>query len=331
MTIYDIAKLAGVSASTVSRVINGKPGVGAKKRAMITELLHQYGYQPDENARSLVTQTNHTIGILTDDLNARRQIEGIARIENELMNNGYFCFTKYIGTGPNAISEGFAALVKRRVEGALLMGHTFQDHEALSAALERYLPNIPIVLVNHTSCPDRKNSYCVGASEKRGFEVCVQRMAELGRRRLALIVDKNRVSKRAIQHYFESAVQQYPDMAGYVYTDVEPSVAGGQQLGDRLLESVPELDGVICAQDGIAIGVMYALQDRGKRVPEDVSIIGEDNSIQCEACRPQLTSLDTMLSMSTLLSARVLMDVLNGGEPAHKIVLEMDLVERGTL
>ena len=331
MTIYDIARLAGVSASTVSRVVNGKPGVGAQKRAMITELLHQYGYEPDENARSLVTQTNHTIGLLTDDPSSRRQNECIARIQNELMSNGYYCFTRYIGTGPDAIASGLAALVKRRVEGALLMGLTFQDHKTLAAALERYLPDIPVVLVFQTSRPTLRNVYCVGASEKKGFEACVQRMAARGRRRLALVIDKNRASETVIWQSFQGEIQRCPDITGLVYTGVEPSVAGGERIGRRMLEEIPDLDGVICAQDGIAIGVMYALQDRGKRVPEDVSIIGEDNSIQCEACRPQLTSMDTMISMSAILSARILMDVLNGSEQTHKITLEMELVERGTL
>ncbi len=331
MTIYDIAKLAGVSASTVSRVVNGKPGVGAEKRAMIEKLLREYGYEPDENARSLVTQTNHTIGILTDDLSSRRQNECIARIANELMNRSYFCFIKCTGSGPDAIASGLSELMKRRVEGALLMGHTFRDHKTLSAELERYDPDFPVVLAFQTSRPARDNVYCVGASEEKGFQVCVQRMAARGRRNLVLVIDKNRASEIPIRRFFEEEVARHPALTGRVYTGVEPSVAGGHRFGIRLLEECPDLDGVICAQDGIAIGIMHAIQDSGRRVPEDVSVIGEDNSIQCEACRPQLTSLDTMISTSALLSARILMDVLGGAEQTRRIILEMELVERGTL
>ena len=68
MTIYDIAKLAGVSASSVSRVINGKPGVNQQKRKLIEDLLREHNYVPDANARSLVRQNSQTIGILTDDI-----------------------------------------------------------------------------------------------------------------------------------------------------------------------------------------------------------------------------------------------------------------------
>ena len=98
MTIYDIAEMAGVSASSVSRVINGKPGVNRKKRAEIEALLHEHHYMPDENARNLVLQENHTVGILTDNLNEDvRMSDGLVRAEYELLRNGYFCFVKYIG------------------------------------------------------------------------------------------------------------------------------------------------------------------------------------------------------------------------------------------
>ena len=107
MTIYDIAEMAGVSASSVSRVINGKPGVNRKKRAEIEALLHEHHYMPDENARNLVLQENHTVGILTDNLNEDvRMSDGLVRAEYELLRNGYYCFVKYIGKGSNAIEEG---------------------------------------------------------------------------------------------------------------------------------------------------------------------------------------------------------------------------------
>ena len=92
MTIYDIAKIAGVSASSVSRVVNGKPGVNSATREKIQALLKEHNYVPDTNARNLVTQSNKTIGILTDDLDTAHQMDGCHRLENELMRNGYYCF-----------------------------------------------------------------------------------------------------------------------------------------------------------------------------------------------------------------------------------------------
>lgn len=330
MTIYDIAKMAGVSASSVSRVINGKPGVNRAKREQIEKLLQQFHYAPDENARSLVTQSNRTIGILTDDIVAARQSEGTAKIQNELLKHGYFCFVKYIGCGPDAIEQGAADLAKRRVEGTLFLGTSFRKKEEVTRAVRRYLKNTPVVLVHHTERSDLDNVYCVGADEKKGFIRCVEHMVGKGRKNIVLMLDEARQSAAIIKDGFETGIRAFPDVHGCVYSGVEPTVDGGAAMLERVWAEHPETDALICAQDLIAIGAIHALQARGLSVPGDVSVMGEDNSAFCEVCRPKLTSLDTMLSMSTLMSARILLDVLAGQEQSRKITLEMEIVERAT-
>lgn len=330
MTIYDIAKLAGVSASSVSRVVNGKAGVNRKKREEIQMLLEKYHYAPDENARSLVTQTSRTIGILTDNIDASRQNEGTARIEYELLRSGYFCFVKYIGTGPDAIENGAADLAKRRVEGALFLGTSFRKTEEVTRAVHRYLKNTPVVLVHQTERSELDNIYCVGADERKGFIRCVEYMAGKGRHNLVLLLDENRQSAAIIKDGFETGVRSIPNIHGCVYSGIAPTVDGGARAVRKILTDHPEADGLICAQDLIAIGAINALQDRGLQVPRDISVMGEDNSDFCEVCRPKLTSMDTMLRMSTLMSARMLLDVLAGREQTRKITLEMEIVERAT-
>lgn len=331
MTIYDIARMAGVSASTVSRVINGKPGVGEKKRREILALLEKSHYTPDINARNLVNQSTHTIGILIDDIDSRNQSDGLSRAENEIMKNGYFCFTKYIGKEADALEGGIRGLAENKVDGALLMGVSFTDHETLGRLIERYLKDIPVVLVHQTHRINLDNVYCIGSSERTGFERCVRRLAERGRKNIALLIDRNRFSRNKICEYFQTALEHYPDIKGWTYTDIEATVNGGKKIMRRALMEHPMLDAVLSAHDGIAIGAMYECLDQGKHVPEDVSVIGEANSMMCEACRPRLSSLDIMLSMSSPMAARMLMDVLGGGESAKKIVMEMELVERETI
>lgn len=331
MTIYDIAQMAGVSASTVSRVINGKPGVGEKKRKEILALLEKNNYTPDINARNLVKQSTHTIGILIDDIDSRNQSDGLSRAENEIMKNGFFCFTKYIGKGPDVLENGIRSLAENKVDGALLMGVSFMDHAVLRRLIERYLKDIPIVLVHQTERIDLDNVYCIGASEKEGFGRCVRRLAERGRKNIALFIDKNRFSRDLIQGYFETALKRYPDICGWVYRDIEETFAEGARTMRRVLKEHPEVDAVLSARDGIAIGAMYECMDQGRAVPRDISVIGESNSMVCEACRPRLSSLDTMLSMSSPMAARMLVDVLSGGESAKKVVMEMELVERETI
>ena len=98
MTIYDIAKEAGVAASTVSRVINHKPGIKAETRERVEALLKKYNYTPDANARGLVMQSSRTIGILIVDFRVSHHTEGAFFIERAMAERGYFCMT--FTTGP---------------------------------------------------------------------------------------------------------------------------------------------------------------------------------------------------------------------------------------
>jgi DNA-binding LacI/PurR family transcriptional regulator len=158
----------------------------------------------------------------------------------------------------------------------------------------------------------------------------VEQLVERGRRNLALIIEKNRASQPKIQSYFEAAAEEHPDVQYNVYTGVDPCV-GADEVVTRILKERPETDGVLCVQDRLAIEVMYAFMEQGKRVPEDISIIGEGNSELCEVSRPRLTSLDTMVTVSTMMSVRILVDVMEGRAQTHKITLDMELVKRQSL
>lgn len=330
MTIYDIAKMAGVSASSVSRVVNGKPGVNRATREKIQALLKEHNYVPDTNARNLVTQSNRTIGILTDDIDTLHQVEGCHRVEYELMRNGYYCFVKYIGHGQDAIETAMLDLARHRVEGAVCLGSAFRDARKVTRAVEHHLPNTPVVMVHNTLTFPRPNIYSVGADEVAGIQSCVDYLTSRGRRQMLLVINENRVSGALIRSAFESAVKRYPHVHSTVYTGVPVSVDGGESFALRMLREQPDTDGIICANDLIAIGVLNILKEQGIQVPQQISLMGENNSSFCETCRPRLTSLDTMVSMSSIMAARTLLDVLEGREPSHHVTLQMTIVERGT-
>ena len=331
MTIYDIAEMAGVSASSVSRVINGKPGVNRKKRAEIEALLHEHHYMPDENARNLVLQENHTVGILTDNLNEDvRMSDGLVRAEYELLRNGYYCFVKYIGKGSNAIEEGVKDLARHRVQGALLMGVSFRNTKELKRVLERYLPDTPVCFANQKSDDLGSNVYMVNTDGRDGFERCVALMVRKKRKHLALMIDKGRPSLEIIRTGFMDGLRKAPGLTGIVYTNIPATIEGGEKAVIRLLAEHPEVDGLLCASDMVAIGALNELQGRGIRVPEQIAILGEDNSPYCEVCRPKLSSMDTMLPTAVLTCTRTLIDVLNGVVASHYTSLQMQIVERMT-
>ncbi|MCD8222952.1 MAG: LacI family transcriptional regulator [Clostridiales bacterium] len=288
-------------------------------------------YVPDETARSLVTNRTRAIGLLTDDLNSRHQNEAIARCLNELVVHGYQGIFRYIGADSRGMERAIAELNNRKVEGVLLFGLSFTDHERVKEAIVRWLPDVPVILVYQNERIDMDNVYCIGANERKGFCHCVERLMESGRRNLALMIEKNRASRVKIRGYFEDAMKDYPEADYRVYTDIAPGAESAKTAVERMLADLPKLDGVICTQDRLGIEVMYALKERGFRVPEDVSVVGEGNAEVCEVCRPMLTSMDTMVDVCAIMSVRMLLDVLEGRTQPYKIVFEMELVERGSL
>lgn len=331
MTIYDIAKLANCSASTVSRVINGRGGVGPRKREEIENLLKQHNYMPDENARSLVMQTSKTIGILVDNTSSDHMAAGIIQIENELMSRGYFCFIKRIDFTRDGITNGIQTMLRHRVIGVLCMGVIFRDErEFLSTELAQYLPSIPIVLVNHMQTLPNPNVYAVGTDERTGFENSVGLLAARGCRNLVLLIDTGRRSTAIIRRGFELGLQGHPGINGHVLEDLPLDIENGNAICERILKEMPAVDGIIASRAFIAIGVMYALQDRGITIPNQVKIIAEGGTTSCKICRPAMTSLDTMLTPCATLSAATMLDVLSGKPTAHSVNLQLEIHERAT-
>lgn len=331
MTIYDIAKLANCSASTVSRVINKRGGVGEQKRKEIEALLKEHNYVPDENARNLVMQTNNIIGILVDNTDSEHITEGIIRIEYELMEHGYFCFIKRIVPSREGITDGIQALLRYRVAGALFMGITFRDErDYVSREVARCLPSLPIVMVNHMQGFPNENIYTVGTDERTGIENSVNLLADRGCRHLALLLDKNRRSADIIRSGFDLGVRNHPGITGLVLDDLPPHAESGREICEQLLRREPELDGIIACQIMIGVGVLYALDDMGVSVPEQIALITEGSSNICSVCRPSMTNLDTMLTLCATISANTILDVLNGRPVAHSVNLQLEIHERAT-
>ncbi|MBR1407853.1 MAG: LacI family DNA-binding transcriptional regulator [Clostridia bacterium] len=328
MTIYDIAKIAGVSPGTVSRVVNKKPGVKQSTRERIERLLEEHHYTPDLNARALVMQNSRMIGIVTDDLVTHRLGNVLYSVIRELMQNGYTCFIQYTGKD-NTVAQALTELASRRVLGALLLGVTFMNRDEISQAISRCLPDIPVVMVNQATDFGMSNVYCVGVDEKDAFWRCVRMLSERGRKQMALVIDAGRISTKIIRSGFEAGIRDF-GVQGRVYEGIPATGPEGEAVLRRIMEEEPATDAVLCAQDMLAIGVLHAAQDMGLDVPERLSVMGEDNSRLCEACRPRLSSLDTIIPAVAISSARTLMDALEGKPVAHRMILNMEICERET-
>lgn len=325
VTIYDIAKIAGVSASTVSRVINDFPNVKKSTRARVLKVLAENHYVPNETARGLVTQSSRMIGILISDIRTTHHTDGIYYIERELSSQGYSCLIYNTGGAEREQANYIRLLSQRKVAALVLMGSIYQT-AAIREAVQAYLPNIPVIICN--GYLDAPNIYGLIADDQNGVCSCVRLLAEKNRKNLAFIVDHYTPSNRLKQNGFEIGVAQFCGRRAPVVIESGTSLESVYAATKRLMEEHPETDGIIYAEDLLAVIGLSALAEMGIAVPERVAVIGINNSQYAKISIPSLTSLDTMLYDLSLTAARHLLSLLQGKHVNKRMMIYSEIVER---
>lgn len=326
MTIYDIAKEAGISASSVSRVINNRPGVNAETRQRVLDLMKKYNFSPNAIARGLVNQASKTIGILVEDIRNIHHIDGAYYIEREMVQLGYCCIILNTGNEEKDKVSAIQTLERRRVEGVVMMGSTFQS-DAVCEAIERYLSDIPVVMVN--GWLKLPNVYGILSDEQGGVEQCIQYLAAKGCGKIAFVCDAPNTPSGALKKegFMRSVRQLGLDGPAWSY-ETQDTLEGGYQVTMSILKEHPDVDGIVYAVDLMAAGGLQALNDKRVSVPDKVAVIGINNSIYSEICTPTLTSLDNKRHDSSILAARTLTDCLAGNPAVKRVMLLPDIVER---
>ena len=326
MTIYDIAKLAGVSASTVSRVANNKPGIKEETRRQIQALLDEYDYQPNETARGLVNQSSRMIGILITDIRDAHHVDIAYYIEQEMEKQGYCSLIVNTGLSDEKKVQAIKMLSQRQVDGVILVGSTFQC-DAVKTALASCFKKEPVVITNgYLELPNVKG---VLVDEKEGVEACVELLARKGHRKQAFILPNPTPSNLAKEKGFSAGMEALGWRREDLWIYTAPStLEESRQVTERILREHPEVEGLIYGEDLAAVSGMRVLHDHKIPVPKRVGVIGVNNSRYCDICFPRLTSLDNRLAEMSFEAARILLDDLEGRKNPEKIMLFSKIVER---
>lgn len=325
VTIYDIARMANVSPSTVSRVANNQPNVKKATRMRIMKLFEEYSYTPNETARCLVTQSSHMVGVLISDIRTTHHTDGIFYLQRELSNHGYSCLIYNTGTTDDEQAQYVQVLGQKKVDAAVLMGSIYQT-ENMRKALKKYLSSIPVFICN--GYLDLPNVYGLIADERGGVSDCVRLLADNGKKDVAFIVNHYTPSNVLKREGFENGVARY--CAGHSPVIIEsgtgiPDIYSATQT---LMRTHPDTRGIIFSEDMLAVIGIRALKEMGIRIPEDVAVIGINNSIYTEMCTPTLTSLDTMLYDLSMTVAKDIFSVLQGDHINKKVMIYSEIVER---
>ncbi len=321
-TIYDIAKMAGVSAATVSRVINNYEYVNPATREKVLKLLEENKFVLNETARSLSTQSTKIIGILIADIRTTQHTDAIYYFTHEFYRQGYACLIYNTGPDPERQAEFIQLISQRKIEAVILIGSIFQN-ESVKKALESYLPSIPVGMCN--GYLEGRNIYCVISQEREGVCETVRMLASKGRRRIAYISNNLTASNQNKLEGYRDGINSYCDGEEMVEIAGEDKDSIARITLDFARRGA---DAIIYSEDNLALIGMRALNTNSYCVPQDVAVAGINNSFYSENSIPSLTSIDNMLYKTSVLVSENVIRAIGGQSAEHLVSLPVSIVER---
>lgn len=315
VTLGDVAKLAGVSIATASKAINNRGEVAAATRARVVRAAAELSFQPNVLAQGLVAGRTRAIGLLTDELDGRFAIPILLGAENALADQEMsvlLCDTRGDAIRRN---HHIRTLLARQVDGFIVVG----DSNDVRASLAADLP-VPAVYVYCRSTNPADLSLV--SDDEGGARLAVEHLFALRRRHIAHITGPQSYRAARDRAAAVHAVLHEHDLtlAGGQPLHGEWTQRWGRHAARMLVTTTPEVDAIFCGNDQIASGVAQALSELGRRVPDDVAIIGYDNwEIFAADCRPPLTTIDLNLQQLGTTAVAQLFAAL-GGAPASGVV-----------
>lgn len=333
LTIYDIARMAGVSTATVSKVLNGRSDVGKRTIEKVKRIIEESGYQPNSIARGLATKKSNTVGVFFQDhLNTgfRHHFlqDILASFKDVIGENGYDLIF-FANNHPENQVETFEARAKNRnVDGLLLLGVPRTDPNLIGIAQS----GIPCMSIDLDLIGSKANYIC--SDNVGGAMMAIDHLVEMGHSKIAFISDvfvTKPGSDRLIG--FKKAMEKHklPILSKWILPG-DFSEKGGYRSVKQLLESADLPTAIFCAGDMMAIGAMQAIRERGLKIGEDVSLIGFDDITLLKYVTPRLTTIRQKKEIMGQLAAKELLKLMNDSNySASPFTIETELVIRDTV
>lgn len=340
LTIYQIAQLAGVSVSTVSRVLNNNPHVSARTQARVTEIIHKYHFSPSTVARALSSNHTQTLGVIISDITNPYFSELYLEIQRYAVSFGYsiLLFNTFYGGSSHGVSNAiqertyFQKMLDQKVDGVLILGGEI-DREQVSdsyrSALNRMAAQVPVVILGQT-IPDC-NCIFISRNLGGGISALVRHLLALGRKRIGFVGGEQGIRTtterlKAYRQALESLAVPFDpsliSLSNYYAPD-------GYAAMRKLLEHPQTAPtAVVCINDAVAMGAIRAITDLGMKVPEDISVVSCDQFPSGEYSCPRLTALDQQNSYLGRMSIMTLIGAINSDSECISISHEPHLIIR---
>lgn len=290
MTIKDIARLSGYGIGTVSRVLNNHSDVSDKARKKILEVIEESKFQPNTNARHLKRQSVSSLSIIVKGNQNMLFADILEKMQMLLSRNGENAEVSYIDEDANEVECALSLCRDRNPKGIIFLGgnldyfDTFDGIEVPCVLMTNSAGSLNISNLSSFYTNDEEASYQVGSYLiKQGHK----KIGVIGGTLSATQISSSRY-EGCLRSFKENGIDFEEKKA---YIPCRYSMEDGYQAAKKLLKQVPDVTAIIALSDTIAVGAMRAIRDAGKKVPDDISVVGFDGISLSNYCIPRLTTI----------------------------------------
>lgn len=319
-SIREVAKLAGVSPSTVSRVMNHTANVDEEKKKRVLKAIEETGFKPNELARALFKQSLKVIGVIVPSIENPFFSEMARAIEEEAFNSGYRILL--CNSNGNAEKErlNIHMLNQMKADGLIMMAQSEQTSEIISIC------DMPVVVLDRMISGENVIAN-ISCDNYMGGYIAAEHLWKCGcRHMICMRGPQNASSGKERYRGYQEFCKKFGLEERYV--DCEYSYDEGLRVTEEILEKYPQVDGIIASNDMVAASAYKILRKRGYDVPEDIQLVGYDNIRFSRLFTPELTTIGQPIQKMGKMAVQIIISYINGEQVKYNNKLEVELIVR---
>ncbi|KLN62759.1 substrate-binding domain-containing protein [Vibrio sp. VPAP30] len=304
-TIKDVAKEAGVSIATVSRVINKSPKASKASIASVTQAMAKLGYRPNAAAKALVSQSSNTVGVLVGDVSDPffgTMVKAVDNVAHEhgkhiLIGNGYH--------SPDEERNAIELLINNRCDALVIHSKGLSDEELIGYAKEVK----GLVFINR-HIPEMAER-CIALDNRKGAYLATEYLIRHGHTKIACVASAHRIedSDQRVDGYLQALRDNNIELPQSYIEYGEPNNDGGEVAMTNLLTKSLDITGVVAYNDYMAAGALSVLDENGIKVPDQISMLGFDDGLIARYVSPRLTTIRYPIAMMAERAARLALNL----------------------
>jgi LacI family transcriptional regulator len=317
VTIYDVAREANVSMATVSRVVNGNPNVKPTTRKKVLEAIDRLGYRPNAVARGLASKKTTTVGVIIPDISSIFYSELARGIEDIATMYKYNIILSNSDQNKQKEFHLLNTMLGKQVDGIVFMGgHITEEHVA-----EFEKSPVPIVLA--ASIEDSSTIPSVTIEYNKAANDAVTALIEKGHRNIAFVTGpiEEQVGMRKLEGYKAALEASNIPFEGELVIEGDFTYESGIEAMNKIIEMEVKPTAVFVSTDEMALGVIHGATDHGIQIPEDIEVIGFDNTRLATMVRPRLTTVVQPMYDIGAVAMRLLTKYMNKENVEDHIVV----------